>query len=460
MSESIGWNPDTFTFTSDFQTQMLAALIQEPKIFERIGLLLDPKFFEIQEFANVITHIQKYYNKYKGIPTKEILIELVSNKKDDDSTIIDTIDVIYSYKRLSSSTLEFIEESVKNFISCQALKRAVCESLDDLGDIDKHLNVRDRIEKALLVGSNIDDLGMNAYSNDEIIKRVSARQKDEEIIRYKVGWEEFDSIFGGFGAGELFTFGGPAHSGKSMYLVNIGAGLLLNKKNVVHITLEMSEQITVQRYDMRLLGLTKQELKSKHSIEKIKELIANRIGTLTIKRYPMRTCTAHDISLYLKRLENTKEIKTDALIVDYADIMKSLNKYYEFRHEVEAIYQQLRNVAIEFNIPVITGTQLNRGALGKLQEGKTLTEEDIAEAYGVARIVDGGVMINATAMDNANNTSSLYVFKNRDGEAGQKLKMYVDFSKALVKPWSGMSTQFNSFNNKKPSSVQSEEVVI
>ena len=151
-------------------------------------------------------------------------------------------------------------------------------------------------------------------------------------------------------------------------------------------------------------------------------------------------------SLYLKRLENTKEIKTDALIVDYADIMKSLNKYYEFRHEVEAIYQQLRNVAIEFNIPVITGTQLNRGALGKLQEGKTLTEEDIAEAYGVARIVDGGVMINATAMDNANNTSSLYVFKNRDGEAGQKLKMYVDFSKALVKPWSGMSTQFNRFN--------------
>jgi hypothetical protein len=69
-------------------------------------------------------------------------------------------------------------------------------------------------------------------------------------------------------------------------------------------------------------------------------------------------------------------------------------------------------------------------------------------------------MINATAMDNANNTSSLYVFKNRDGEAGQKLKMYVDFSKALVKPWSGMSTQFNRFNNKKPTSVQSEEVVI
>ena len=122
-------------------------------------------------------------------------------------------------------------KNVKNFISCQAIKKAIYESLDDLGDIDKHLNVRDRIEKALLVGSNIDDLGMNAYSNDEIIKRVSARQKDEEIIRYKVGWEEFDSIFGGFGAGELFTFGGPAHSGKSMYLVNIGAGLLLNKKN-------------------------------------------------------------------------------------------------------------------------------------------------------------------------------------------------------------------------------------
>ena len=129
--------------------------------------------------------------------------------------------------------------------------------------------------------------------------------------------------------------------------------------------------------------------------------------------------------------------------------MRSLNKYNDKRFELDAIYQQLRNLGIEFNIPVITATQLNRSAIEKLESGGILTEEFIAESYGIARIVDCGVTINATPADNANNNSIIYVFKNRDGEAGEQFRMFVDFSKATIREWSASATNIKQFTKKK-----------
>jgi len=434
LADVIGWNPDTFSFSPEFQKQIIVAMVQEPKIFEHLGVLTSHENFEIREYSEIFKGIQKFFNEYRGIPTKEILHDLVA-KTYKSETLTETVSEIYDSERLPSSTLRYIEENVRNFISCQAIKKAVIESLDDLGDIKKHLNVKDRIEKALTVGASLDDFGVDVYNDDEILNRWMRRQNDSEVKRVSTGWTKFDQIFGGYGVGELFTYMGPAHSGKSMYLVNAGANILLQKKNVLHITLEMSEEITSQRYDMRLLGLNKDELKTPKANAKIKELLESHIGKLVVKRYPSGLASAADIAAFIKRLENVKKFVPDVLVVDYADIMRSLNKYNDKRFELDSIYQQLRNLGIEFNIPVITATQLNRSAIEKLETGGILTEEFIAESYGIARIVDCGVTINATPADNANNNSVIYVFKNRDGEAGAQFRMFVDFSKAVVREW-------------------------
>jgi len=448
MTDIIGWNPETFSFSPEFQKQIIIAMVQEPKIFEHLGVLTSPDNFEIREYGEIFKGIQKFYNEYCGIPTKEVLFDIVEKYYHSD-TLKDTISEIYDSEKISNSTLKYIEESVRNFISCQALKRAVVESLDDLGDIKKHLNVKDRIEKALMVGAALDDFGVDVYDDEEILNRWMRRKEDNEIRRISTGWSKFDQIFGGYGAGELFTFMGPAHSGKSMYLINAGANILLQKKNVLHISLEMSEEITTQRYDMRLLGLTKNELKTPKANTKIKELLNNHIGKLIIKRYPSGLASATDISTFIKRLEAVKKFVPDVLIVDYADIMRSTHKYNDRRFELDAIYQQLRNLGIEFDIPVITATQLNRSAIEKLESGGILTEEFIAESYGIARIVDCGVTINATPIDNANNNSVIYVFKNRDGEAGEQFRMFVDFSRALVREWSASSTNIKQYMKRK-----------
>lgn len=70
-----GWNPDTFSFSHDFQKQIIAAMIQEPKIFETIGILTDYKYFELRDLSEIFKNLQEFFNKYKGLPSKEALFE-------------------------------------------------------------------------------------------------------------------------------------------------------------------------------------------------------------------------------------------------------------------------------------------------------------------------------------------------------------------------------------------------
>lgn len=445
-----GWNNETFSFTSNFQLEIIAAMVQQPKVFEKIGLLVDNRYFEIKDYSIIFRAIQNFYDYYKGLPTKESLYEKIQSdfnksnisdkvKDNELESIKNTIESIFNYKKLNNASISFIEEEVKNFIACQVLKKAIEESIDDLGSPDKHNNVRERIEKALIVGASLDDYGIEVYDKDEILKRWQRRKEGVEIERLPSLWSRFDNIFGGFGAGEVFTFMGAAHSGKSMYLINVGANAALQKKNVLHFTLEMSEEITTQRYDMRLLGLTKDKLCSPESIQKLKQLKEKHLGRIIVKRFPSGEVSTTDLATYIKRVEGTKDFVPDILIVDYADILKPNGTgYKEKRFELEKIYMQLRNLAIDLNLPIVTGTQLNRGALDKIASGVTVTEEDIAEAYAIQRHIDAGVTINATPVDTKNHKHFLYVTKNRDGEHGDKIDMYVDFSMALVRDWAAI----------------------
>ena len=72
-----GWNEETFSFTSTFQLEIIAAMIQQPKVFEKIGLLVDSRYFEIKDYSLIFRAIQNFYDYYKGLPTKEALYEKV-----------------------------------------------------------------------------------------------------------------------------------------------------------------------------------------------------------------------------------------------------------------------------------------------------------------------------------------------------------------------------------------------
>ena len=113
MSEVAGWNSDTFSFDIEFQKQIIITMIQEPKVFERIGLNVNPNFFELREYNIIYKNLINFYNEYKGTPTKEVLYDLISSSNYKSDTLKETLDDIYTEKRLLTSTVKYIEENVE-----------------------------------------------------------------------------------------------------------------------------------------------------------------------------------------------------------------------------------------------------------------------------------------------------------------------------------------------------------
>ena len=429
------WDNEHFAFTTDFQKQILVTILQNKGVFDRLGHYIDYRYFENKDFSRIYKNILDFNDKYKAFPDVNNLSEHISLKTGLSDELQETIQEIYESKRISKENVDFVESTLSDFIQSQALKKAIIESLDDLGDSDKHSNIKNRIEEALSIATKIEDLGVDAYSKDSISSRIRSRQNNDDTKRLSFKWESMDNTFGGLGVKELFSFIGPAHSGKSMFLINTGVNLLLQGYNVLHITLEMSEEITIQRYDMSLLGLTKQELRTKLLVDSLKDKLKNKIGKVWVKQFPSDTLTATELTTFINRLASAKGFVPDVLIVDYADIMCPTSKYHEKRHELGSIYKSLRNVGVEFNIPVVTATQMNRSSLSKLESGKILDEQDIAEAYNIMQILDAAVSINSTVEDRNNNRALLYAMKNRDGDIGTKIKFYIDWTKAYAKEW-------------------------
>lgn len=437
MSKINGLNSDVFSFTNEFQRNIIVMMIQNPEIFERVGVLVEPNCFEIKEYRDIFRSIKEYFNEYRNLPSKEILYNEV-RKVNDTENLYKDIDNIYNNILLNSGSVEYIENQIKEFVSYQAIKKAVIESIEDLNDTDKHSMIKDRIEKAVNVKALMEDNGVDVYSTDAIVKRWESRINDNDVVTIPTNWRGLDEVLGGgLKGGTLTTFMGVANTGKSFWLQNICVNLIQNKYNVVYISLELSEQLVMERFDCRLLGITSQELKksSNDSIKKLKEVIDKHIGNLYIKTFPANTVTCVDIEAFINKIETIHKVKIDAIVIDYCDILKPSQRYKERRHELNDVYLEARNIALKRNIPVITATQLSRSGLKAMKEGQILDSEYISECYAINQTVDNSLTINSTPSDIINHTQILYIAKNRTGPVGQQIRFYVDFAKALIKEW-------------------------
>ena len=431
------WDQNHFGYTFEFQKKILITMLQNKGLYDRLGAYIDYRYFENSDLSKIFRALSEFTEKYHGYPTLDSIEEYMSSQDGMTEGIKENLEDIYSADKVSKENVDFIETSMSEFIQCQELKKAIMSSLDDLGDVDKHQQISTRISDALLVGTKLEDLGSDTYSAKSIADRYKARKENKAIKRIPTRWAVFDSIFGGLGNKELFSFLGPSHSGKSMFLINLGVNLLLQLYDVLHISLEMSKEVIEQRYDMSLLGLTKNELKTPLFSDRIRKKMKDKLGRLRVKQFPADVTTPAEIVKLMNHLASAENFVPDVLIIDYADILSSPSKYHEKRHELGAIYRSVRNIAVEYDIAAVTATQMNRGALSKLEGGKLLDESDIAEAYDIMRILDAAVSINSSIDDRHNNRALLYVVKNRDGDVGQKISFYVDWSKAYAREWDG-----------------------
>ena len=237
-------------------------------------------------------------------------------------------------------------------------------------------------------------------------------ERYEESVRNTctTGWDAIDDIAdGGLGRGELGVMVAPAGIGKSWALVNIGANAVKAGLNVIHYTLELNAAYVGLRYDAVFTGISAQDLK--YNLEDVKKKVGGLKGDLIVKYYPTKSATVNTLSAHIQRcMANGK--KPDLVIVDYADLLRGHGK--EVRHELGNIYEDLRGLAGEYEIPVWTASQANRSAL----EDDIIGAEKIAESYSKIMTADFVLSLSRKIEDKLANTGRWHVIKNRFGPDG------------------------------------------
>lgn len=433
-------------YGNSFQIKVIANLLKltnktgdNNEFIAQIFDILTPDFFESDANQWIISKIMDYYKKYLKIPTPDYFkAEFTTIDEITREAVKENLKDAYKYIQ-NAADLDYIKDEFLEFCQNQNMKQAILDSVDLLKAKDYHA-IKHLVDEALKFGSSKRDLG-HIYEDmieDRIIKTPRTKVTPTE-------WSIINEIMdGGAGAGDLIILIGAAGSGKSWALSSVGLHALKIGKNVLHFSLELNENYTGMRYDSRLVGIPSQNLK--YHVDEVKARIMAEIkGKLRIKYYPTKSVGVSAIKTHINRLMSFG-FEPDLIIVDYADILRSDSpqavkggSYFE----AGGIYEDLRGLAGEFQVPVWTASQAQRGAANE----EIITGDQVAESY--KKIMTGDVVISIARKieDKLANTARWHVIKNRYGIDGITFPSKVDTSVGKIEIFAPDSVK--GYNTRK-----------
>ena len=432
-------------FGEDFQKQILAVLLRCPTALARFRSACHHTYFSSETLRLVARTLLAHFDHYKQLPTKSTLLEEIRPNTDDAKykSVRKTLKDLYER---DVSDEDAVLDKIVEFGRTQATINAVLTGVDyiEQGKIDELPTL---VNDALSVGQDLLDIGID-YVND-IPARTARYEEDADETADKVptGIDHLDRVMdGGLGKGELGVVLALPKVGKSTFLINIGFGAIrsLDGYNVVHYSCEMDRQQVESRYDDRLAG--SHVVTKKGKPKQFREVIEDRVkkfvsGNVVIQSYPTRTLTPSMMRSHLDLLAS-KGYRPDVIIVDYADIMRSERRRGEKRDEVAGIYEDLRQIAGDYQVALWTGSQAPQRVANDQHDGQQkelLDRTDFAESFEKSAVVDAGVSLNQSRDERAQGVARVFLFSLRRGEDRQ-----VVYGKLNRKQCSFVSTSIES----------------
>ena len=385
-----------------FQIKVITSLLTDKSFLQQISDILIPNYFESEANNWIVETILEYQKEYNASPTLEVM--KVKMEKVDHDVLKEQIvaHLKDAWKFTESTDLEYIKDQAMDFCRNQEIKKAILSSVELLKN-GEYEEIKATVDNALKAGAD-KDIGHDYMTSIE--ERYTEAVRDVQATPWEVINELTD---GGLGKGELGVMVAPAGIGKSWALMNVGADAVKKGKTVLHYTLELNEAYVGLRYDSVITGIANQNLK--HYQEDIKEQLSKLKGELIIKHYPTKSVSVMGIRAHVEKCI-MQDKKPDVIIVDYADLLRGHGQ--EKRHELEGIYEDLRGMAGEYEIPVWTASQANRSAL----EEDVIDASKISESYGKVMVADFVLSLSRKVQDKLAGTGRWHVIKNRFGPDG------------------------------------------
>jgi len=339
-------------YSAELQQLYLEFLLADKDLFVRCNAILESSYFD-RQFRDTVDFIQKHADEYNDVP----MLEQVKG--------VAGVEISDVKDKLTTEHKNWFMDNFEQFCRHKALEAAILKSADMLEN-KEYGTVEGIIKEATEIGL-AKNFGTNYW--DDPAGRIQSIKDNRG--QNSSGWETFDRVlYGGFNPGELNIFAGGSGSGKSLFMQNLALNWALQGKNVVYISLELSEELCAMRLDAMLTGMsTKDVMKNSSDVELRVKMASKKAGKLQVIQMKNGT-TVNDIKAYMREYQIQHNLHVDALLVDYLDLMMpvtvKVNPSDQFIKD-KFVSEELRNLATELGILFITASQLNRSAVDEIE---------------------------------------------------------------------------------------------
>jgi replicative DNA helicase len=415
---------------------ILAGLISNDEYARKVLPFLQNDYFDQQSHQTVFVEVAQYVDSYNSIPTKgalKVSIDEKSNINEEQYKQIN--DMIDSLSYDDKTDLDWLVDKTEKFCQDKAIYNAVRESILVLDGNHKQLDkgaIPELLEKAL--GVSFDNSVGHDYLDDSD-ERYNFYHTKEDKIPFDLDLMNVITK-GGVSRKSLSVALAGTGVGKTLFMTHCAAANLTAGLNVLYITMEMAEERIAERIDANLLDLTVDQLREvpRDVYEKRLGRVKNKsTGKLIVKEYPTASAGSNHFRHLLNELKLKRNFKPDMIYIDYLNICMSsrirmggsVNSYTL----IKAIAEELRGLAVEFNVPIMSATQTNRTGFSS----SDLNLEDTSESFGLPATAD--FMFGLISTEELESLGQLMIkqLKNRWGDTNAHKRFVVGIDRSKMR---------------------------
>jgi len=338
-------------YTHEIQELFLRMMMTDAQLYSRVSNIMNSENFD-KTLKPVARFMVEYSEKYNCIPDGEKISATCGVK-------------LAAIDGLRDSDVEWFLDEFERFTRRQELERAILKSAELLekGNFDPvEKLIKDAVQISLTKNMGTD------YFSDPRARLLAIKNNNGQI---STGWPVLDSkLYGGFNRGELQIFAGGSGSGKSLFMQNLSANWSKSGLNGVYVTLELSEELCAWRIDGMMTDTAARDIfKNLDDVETKVKMAAKKAGKFYIKYMPAQS-TINDIRAYIKTLQIETGIRMDFLCIDYLDLLMPVSAKVspsDLFIKDKYVSEEIRNLAKELNVLMVTASQLNRSAVEEVE---------------------------------------------------------------------------------------------
>ncbi len=355
----------------------------------KVTPFIKSEYFTSRDERILFEEVEKFIIKYKNNPTKEAILIEIGRRKDINEDECKSVENLVNGFREEEVNIQWLLDTCEQFCKDRAVHNAVLDGIKILDNKDKKRTpeaIPSILSEALAVSFD-NHIGHDYIDDAE--RRFEWYHTKEKKYQFDLSY--FNKITkGGVPAKTLNIALAGTGVGKSLFMCHCASAYLTQGLNVLYVTLEMAEEKIAERIDANLLDLTVDDL---HTVpkqlydDKVKKINTKTTGKLIIKEYPTASAHSGHFRSLINELSLKKDFTPDVVFIDYLNICSSsrfkggnISSYFY----IKAIAEELRGLAVEFNVPIFSATQTTRSGFVSTDIGL----EDTSESFGLPATAD------------------------------------------------------------------------